>query len=211
MDDLMATPIARAGPTSRLLKRQSIVDSKMKVPALNQSLRLLDDALGSPIPDPTEDVTRFIDVSRANESRFATRGDFTMMEDITRPLGADQTAFLGEENPGVKATENLYDDFLSTSSGGDSGTAALDSIAEFEQMVGDHVEVLRKLISKVDRAKDKFPKTVTVLEGLTNERNTWRLMGKLYNDRLVTCLKQPHELPPPVQDSERQVTKSCIS
>jgi len=207
MDDLMATPIARAGPTSRLLKRQSIVDSKMKVPALNQSLRLLDDALGSPIPDPTEDVTRFIDVSRANESRFATRGDFTMMEDITRPLGADQTAFLGEENPGVKATENLYDDFLSTSSGGDSGTAALDSIAEFEQMVGDHVEVLRKLISKVDRAKDKFPKTVTVLEGLTNERNTWRLMGKLYNDRLVTCLKQPQELPPPVQDSERQVVE----
>jgi hypothetical protein len=43
---------------------------------------------------------------------------------------------LGEENPGVAATENLFQDFLSTVSSGDSGAAALDSIAELEQMVG---------------------------------------------------------------------------
>ena len=41
-----------------------------------------------------------------------------MFADVTRPLAADQTALLGEENPGVKATENLFDDFLSTCSGG---------------------------------------------------------------------------------------------
>ena len=58
-----------------------------------------------------------------------------MGDDITRPLGPDQTAFLGEENPGVTATETLFDEFLSTSSSGNSGAAALDSIAEFEQMV----------------------------------------------------------------------------
>jgi len=213
MDDLLITPVIRAGPTSRLLKRQSLAEPGLsstgmlgvQVPSLNQSLKLLDDALGSPITRQTEDVTRFLDMTRPDDTRFATRGDFTMAEDITRPLGADQTALLGEENPGVKATENLFDDFLSTSSGGESGAAALDSIAEFEQMVGDHVEVLRKLVGKIDRARDKFPKTLTVLEGLTNERNTWRLMGKLYNDRLVTCLKPPQEFTPPVQNSERQV------
>jgi len=210
MDDLLSTPVARAGPTSRLLKRQSLAEpsglsSTGRLPSLNQSLKLLDDALGSPITRPTEDVTRFLDLTRADDTRLATRGDFTMAEDITRPLGAEQTALLGEENPGVKATENLFEDFLSTSSGGESGAAALDSIAEFEQMVGDHVEVLRKLVGKVDRARDKFPKTLTVLEGLTNERNTWRLMGKLYNDRLVTCLRPPQELAPPAKNSERQV------
>jgi len=214
MDDLLSTPVARSGPTSRLLKRQSFAEPVLpgagrmqsQVPSLNQSLKLLDDALGSPISRPTEDVTRFLDLTRPEETRFATRGDFTMAEDITRPvLGAEYTALLGEENPGVKATENLFDDFLSTSSGGESGAAALDSIAEFEQMVGDHVESLRKLVGKVDRARDKFPKTLTVLEGLTNERNTWRLMGKLYNDRLVTCLRQQQVLPPPAQNSERQV------
>ena len=36
----------------------------------------------------------------------------------------------------VKATENLFEDFLSTLSGGESGASALDSIAELEQMVG---------------------------------------------------------------------------
>ena len=35
----------------------------------------------------------------------------------------------------VKATENLFEDFLSTLSGGESGASALDSIAELEQMV----------------------------------------------------------------------------
>ena len=136
MEDLLSTPIARAGPTSRLLKRQSLVAP----PSLGRSMRLLDEALGSPGPGQhlTEDVTRYVDLSlsRQQDTRLATRGDFTMMgEDVTRPLGADQTAFLGEENPGVKATESLFDEFLTTSSTSESGAAALDSIAEFEQMV----------------------------------------------------------------------------
>lgn len=135
MEDLMSTPIARAGPTSKLLKRRSHVAPTPA--ALSHSMRMLDDAMGSPtVYNPTEDVTRFIDRSRMNDTRFATRGDVTMMaEDITRPLGPDQTAFLGEENPGVRATEALFDEFLSTCSSGESGAAALDSIAEFEQMV----------------------------------------------------------------------------
>ena len=57
----------------------------------------------------------------------------------------------------------------------------------------------------MDRARDKYPKTVSVLEGLTNERNTWRLMGKLYNDRLVTCQKDISDIPAPAKNSERQV------
>ena len=126
----MSTPVARAGPTSRLLKRRSLAQP----PSLATSLRLLDDALGSPIVHQTEDITRIVDMTR-----FATRGDFTMMgEDVTRPLGPDQTALLGEENPGVKGTEVLFDDFLTTSSSSVSGATALDSVAEFEQMVTDH-------------------------------------------------------------------------
>ena len=69
------------------------------------------------------------------------------------------------------------------------------------------METLRKLVSKVDRANDRFQKTLSVLEGLTNERNTWRLMGKLYNDRLVTALKDNSDLLPPVKNSERQVVE----
>ena len=139
MEDLLSTPVARAGPTSRLLKRQSLAQP----PSLANSLRLLDDALGSPIAHhQTEDITRIVDMTR-NDTRFATRGDFTMMgEDVTRPLGPDQTALLGEENPGVKGTEVLFDDFLTTSSSSVSGAAALDSVAEFEQMVTDQIIII---------------------------------------------------------------------
>ena len=93
MEDLLSTPVARVGPTSRLLKRQSLAQP----PSLANSLRLLDDALGSPIGHHTEDITRIVDMTR-NDTRFATRGDFTMMgEDVTRPLGPDQTALLSRE------------------------------------------------------------------------------------------------------------------
>ena len=79
-------------------------------------------------------------------------------------------------------------------------------MCQFEQMVGDHVDVLNRLVGKVSSAKAKFPKTMAVMEGLANERNTWRLVGKFYNDRLVTCQKTgQEELPPPSPGSERQV------
>lgn len=233
MDELLSTPIARRGPTSRLLRRQSDVVGVGRTANLERSLHLLDDALGSPVQPPatrtnlacgdtTMDVTRYRDITMMDITRpkisdvdvTRPRMDHSMMDDVTRPFNYhdnNQTAnitnaaFLEEENPGVKATENLFDDFLSTSSGGGSGVAALDNVAEFEQMVTDHVDVLKRLVGKVGSAKNKFPKTVTVMEALNNERNTWRLVGKLYNDRLVTCQKPTQDLPPPSPGSERQI------
>ena len=129
MEDLLATPQARAGPTSRLLRRQSQGGGALGRPAaprtpthaLNASMKLLDDALGSPIPPAehylTEDVTRMMEVTRPVDStRLATRGDqtmrsmrgdLTMAVDVTRPC-LEVSAMLGEENPGVAATENLF-------------------------------------------------------------------------------------------------------
>ena len=130
MEDLLATPQARAGPTSRLLRRQSQGGGALGRPAaprtpthaLNASMKLLDEALGSPIPPAehylTEDVTRMMEVTRPVDStRLATRGDhtmrsttradFTMAVDVTRPC-LETSAMLGEENPGVAATENLF-------------------------------------------------------------------------------------------------------
>ena len=72
------------------------------------------------------------------------------------------------------------------------------------------MESLKKLLSKVDRAMERFHKTLSVLEGLTNERNTWRLMGKLYNDRLVTSMKDSSVLVPPIKNSERQIVEKLF-
>ena len=57
----------------------------------------------------------------------------------------------------------------------------------------------------VGGARERYPKTVTVLEGLINERNTWRLLGKLYTDRLVTAARPPPVLPPLSPRSEKQL------
>jgi len=95
-----------------------------------------------------------------------------------------------EENPGVKGTENLFDEFMATSSVEGQG---LDNIAEFEQLVGDHIDALRRVIINLPSAKDKYPKTSSVLQDLINERNTWRIMGKLYTDRLVTVAQGDHQ------------------
>ena len=129
MEDLLATPQARAGPTSRLLRRQSQGGGALARPAaprtptnaLNASMKLLDEALGSPIPSAdqylTEDVTRMMEVTRPVDSTrlamrgdntmISTRADFTMAADVTRP-SLETSAMLGEENPGVAATENLF-------------------------------------------------------------------------------------------------------
>jgi hypothetical protein len=66
--------------------------------------------------------------------------------DVTRLNLSNATAAgLLEENPGVRATEALFSEFLTTVSaaGGRGVESSLDSIAEFEQTVADHVDVLR--------------------------------------------------------------------
>ena len=76
----------------------------------------------------------------------ATDKSLMMGGDVTRLNLSNATAAgLLEENPGVRATEALFSEFLTTVSaaGGRGVESALDSIAEFEQTVADHVDVLR--------------------------------------------------------------------
>jgi len=233
MDDFMSTPVARAGPTSRLLKRQSgLPEPKSnKELSLERSLNLLDHALQSPIQssgrnrmDISTDITRALDFTRAHPRDQDTRRvqDVSLLHDVTRPfdrsiindvtrpanfghemLSMTLNSALHEENPGVKGTENLFDEFLAVSS--TAANQGLDTIAEFEQMVGDHIHALRRVIVNLPSSKDKLPKTYSVLQDLVNERNTWRIMGKLYTDRLVTCAQAPPDLPAPAPGSEKQI------
>jgi hypothetical protein len=138
-----------------------------KAANLERSLQLLDSALGSPAVNA---AVGHLNVSAANF-------DVTQTIELTRPFdflgrsravtvnktldGGDVTHFnksltlsnpgvgLLDENPGVRATETLFDEFLTTisaaatSAGGGGVESSLDSIAEFEQMVADQVDVLR--------------------------------------------------------------------
>ena len=97
---------------------------------------------------PFQPIGRQATASRLERSLLLGGPDVTRMNQSVTTLMSN--AALLEENPGVRATEALFDEFLTTvsaaaasSAGGGSVEASLDSIAEFEQMVADQVDVLR--------------------------------------------------------------------
>ena len=49
------------------------------------------------------------------------------------------------------------------------------------------------MIVNLPSSKDKLPKTYSVLQDLVNERNTWRIMGKVsYKDKNKSMVSQKH-------------------
>ena len=137
------------------------VASSAQAANLERSLQLLDSALGSPAAQlnvSNFELTRAVEVTRAVDFLDASAGRVRPRHslDITRALNRSLTTSnimaaggLLEENPGVAATETLFDEFLTTVSAASAASASgsvescLDSIAEFEQTVADHVDVLR--------------------------------------------------------------------
>jgi len=262
MDDPFLTPVQRAGPTSRMLRRKSgLANQEQQQPTrtskdinIERSLRMLDDALQSPNVSHSKpsldlsldttrrqditrmaDVTRLVDITRFGGDDLRTRNaadltrnaditrmmDITSMEDATRQVDITRMGGNGtianmsqyvdgvlEENPGVRSTESLFDEFQASISSEGEG---LDNIAEFEQLVGDHIHNLRRVVVNLPSGRNKYPGTTAVLQELINERNTWRIMGKLYTDRLVTCARAPADLPAPAPGSEKQIIERFVS
>lgn len=92
----------------------------------------------------------------------------------------------------VRTTENLFVDFLATLSGGLDADAepnvekTLDNVADFEQLVDEHVLRLQRVIEKQSSRVQKQNSVATqVKTNLVVERNSWRLIGKLFADRLL--------------------------
>jgi len=210
MDDIMVTPVVRAGPSSKLMRMQSRLPEPKttKEATLERSLQLLDRALESPVQtsgDRVLDVTSTANITRMHDMTLAVNRSLlgkASYKPLDISLNNSINSALMEENPGVKGTENLFNEFLLIVS---TGAAGLDKIAEFEQLVGDHIHALRRVVVDLGQSKDKFPNTVSVLRDLINERNTWRIMGKLYSDRLVKCAQAPPDLPPPSPGSEKHI------
>ena len=88
--------------------------------------------------------------------------------------------------PSLRATDNLYVDFLATIVEDTTGLAALDQVAEMEELISGHDEALKqftlKTMSTTDSARSNME---SIKKKFANERNPWRLLGKLYHDRLT--------------------------
>jgi len=181
---------------------------------MERSFRVLDDAIGSPTQTftqrtgfnishmpkgmPNLDNTVFLP-SGARDRSFlppaeVTRTGNRVFDETVMKFDNNQSILSAtlysadlEENPGVQGTENLFNEFLSVMN---TGSLGLETVPEFEDMVTNHIRRLRQLILSQPTFSDKNPKTAAVCEDLINERNTWRILSKLYTDRLITSTEQ---------------------
>jgi len=215
-DVSFATPQLRKGPTSRLLKRRSqaapvalsssaanspqggvtatppnirksVADSLFNQTAA--AMNATNAAAGTATNMFGYNATQYhLDVSTTATAgnRTAAAGNAALLDPFSKSvLNADETVY--GVVPGLRATDNLYVDFLATISDEASGLQALDQVAELEELISGHDGALKEYArghkNNLPHLNQKNMKEVVT--NFANERNTWRLLGKLYHDRLT--------------------------
>ncbi len=160
-DDIFLTPQLRTGPSSRLLKRRS----QAPPPA--------------PMPATAAEVTNFaaenMDVtSFANLTRF--QGGHNVTSNVTRVALSDSmfTQNLSMAQQGIVEPESeLIDAFLAAVCNDAAEFQVLDQIAELEEILSLNIP------------NKPSVSTLMYVSALKQERDTWRLVGRLYHDQLM--------------------------
>ena len=203
-DATFATPQMRQGPTSRLLKRRSQAPpAGFQSPRAASAQKSVADSILGDVSSTGLDLT----TKCSYDMTMAPTTNFTMatmnLDDLSQSvLNADETTY-GETKqnpfffnlkplfsgavPGLRATDNLYVDFLATITEETSGLPALDQVAELEELIAGHAKGLRDYAYKANKAVAiSGPSNLSeVCTNFANERNTWRLLGRLFHDRLT--------------------------
>lgn len=257
---LFATPQARQGPTSRVLKRRSVAqapppgmaspcilsptkqsgpthtatfnkaktlensslknteDTKFVVPSfLSVSKTTRSNQDGSFVYDETDNTQGVFNLTRAapgmnftNLSTYEIQGTSIIDPEQTM-LATDAAA------PAIQSTDNLYVDFLATVSEESSGASTLDQVAELEDLVSSHNACLKEHASQPNvtiGGTNIYRNMISELcDTLSNERNTWRLLGKLYHDRLTSDINDDSEeklLPCIARTSEKKLIENLF-
>ncbi|XP_042236201.1 nuclear pore complex protein Nup107-like [Homarus americanus] len=117
-----------------------------------------------------------------------------IMEDVTAPvhstvmgdatLDVTSAALLADDDPGVRATQVLFSEFINIMVAHPSETQVWEELEQYERVCCQQVDALAKLIRKAPRHCANFTNTQKVYQQLLSERNTWRLLGSLYSERL---------------------------
>lgn len=117
-----------------------------------------------------------------------------IVEDMTAPvdtivlgdatLDATSAALHAEDDPGVRATQVLFSEFINIMVANPSEAQVWEELEQYEQVCYQQVEALAKLIRKAPRHHANFTNTQKIYQQLRSERNTWRLLSSLYSERL---------------------------
>jgi len=111
-----------------------------------------------------------------------TRADFT----ITRKKKDDElvSILLEEEVPGVENAMELFENFLQVFKAYGAEHQVFNQCAEYDTHCSEQVACLRKLIQLAPQGHGKLTQAQELEQELRLERDTWRLLTSLYQDRL---------------------------
>ena len=111
-----------------------------------------------------------------------TRANLTMFNHRTRE--EPMSMLLEEETPGIEDAMQLFDNFLATFQKFGSEHQIFNQIAEYENKCTEQVHSLRRLIQIAPQGHRKLVHTQELEQELRLERDTWRLVASLYQDKL---------------------------
>ncbi|XP_066943854.1 nuclear pore complex protein Nup107 [Macrobrachium rosenbergii] len=106
----------------------------------------------------------------------------TLLGDITTDIAS--AALLSKDDPGIRATQVLFSEFIKIMVDHPSEAQIWEELEEYQSLCSQQVIALDKLIRKVPRHHTNFTNTQQIYQQLLNERNTWRILGSLYSERL---------------------------
>lgn len=118
---------------------------------------------------------------------------------------------LVEADPGITATEGLYEEFHLSFKTHQSSTEVFTLVQKYEELCQEQVELLSKLVRRAIPGQHKFKKTEEVLNQLEREKCTWRLLASLYQDRQAAAEEMEDEGLELPNESEGRSEKEIIS
>lgn len=123
-------------------------------------------------------ISGIFELENKVQSSF-TKGDFT------NSIGdAMNTTALLDIDPSTCFTDSLYEDFLDFFISFSGEHEIFNLLKNYEELCCKHIEKLKKVLYKTVSPDNKFHKTAYMLRFLQEERNTWRLLRTLFQDRL---------------------------
>ncbi|XP_022097754.1 nuclear pore complex protein Nup107-like [Acanthaster planci] len=149
-------------------------------------------------PGPTFNLSA-VDQTRLNTSLFLATPRQPTAADLestavqtpggsTEDFTSTNVHLLLAEDPGIAASEGLFEKFMQCFTEHQSPTDVFTLVAKYQEVCMEQVDMLNNLVRKAGVTSSygipkKFARTVEVLRLLDQEKCSWRLIGSLYQDR----------------------------
>lgn len=153
-------------------------------PNRHNTMSFMSDDLSQTIFESDPTFTR-IGAGLQRKTLDETRADLTV-HNLSRKKRNEElmSILLEEEVPGVENVLELFERFLKTFQSFGAEHQVFNQCAEYESECGEQVSALRKLIQMAPQGHNKLAQAQELEQELRLERDTWRLVASLYQDRL---------------------------